>query len=78
MFMGDYGAHLRMGLILRRTNPVIRELEFSVSPLDLWGGERGRRLNQSSVVNDSIRRDVMCNETSIKPQGPGFRELPGG
>ena len=40
-----------MGAGCLKNQLVIRGLEFSVPPLDLWGGERGCRLNPCPKAN---------------------------
>ena len=46
---------------------MIRILELSVPPPDLWGGERGWRL--SSVTNGQrFNQLCICNEASLKTQ----------
>ena len=47
------------GLVARRPNHVIRELELSVPPLDFQGGEKGLRLNQYPLANDLVNHDYV-------------------
>ena len=47
------------GLVARRTNQVIRGLEFSVPLPDFWGGERSLRLNQLPLARDLVNHDYV-------------------
>lgn len=50
--------------------PMNRGWERSVPPPDLWGGERGWRLNQSPMAIELINH-ACCHHTSIKTQRGG-------
>ena len=43
-----FGKHLKVGLVARRPNQVIRGLELLVPNPDLQGGGRGWRFNSSA------------------------------
>ena len=51
-----FGPNLRMGLIVKRTNFVIRGLEISVPVPDIQGGERGWILNRLPMADDLINQ----------------------
>ena len=55
------GHPLRMGVVVRRTNQVIKKLKLSVPPPDLWRGERDWRLKQLPLANDFINHACVRN-----------------
>lgn len=70
--MVTFGKLLRIdgGWLPGRPNHMIRELELSVPPPDLWGEETDWRWNQTSMTSDLINH-ALCNEASIKTHEDG-------
>ena len=71
-FRNNYG----WGLVARRTNWLIRRLEFSVPPPDFWGGKKGLRLNQLPLARDLVNHDYVM-KPPLTPQKEGFLGLTG-
>ena len=62
------------GLVVRKSNHVIKGLELSVPPLNLQGRATGWRLNQSTIVNGLISC-VYVMKPPEKHRKPGSKEL---